>query len=464
MKVDVLQFTSLLTWWWLPSLGSRVLLSFCYSAGVLIKPPADAYRRRNNHLQLSRTVVIIATLVFQLLSSISAQPPNYYQLLALPLDVDAEGVKRSFRALARRYHPDKAGSHGEEFFIILRRAHDALSDPVKRFAYDRFGPQITDWKECETPREFMRKGLTGLVAFYTINPAMYAIFGYLNSRSDGVSFWRLTSLFALLSLELTILISPDYPVWLAILMPNTTIHDFLTLAHSLFLNFFFASLQLSAALDVLEYGEESGPARDAKAKTETIKRNMDIVRLKSQSIDKAAEVITQSFMHSLAAEMRPFRSVSPPEETRGQRCKSPEEERIFDHIHDVLLTRGVLHRQPQLARLAAESIDVPLPSQTEEAVGSSSGAVQISEQGGSQMTESGSATVVNDKQTPDDLCDDESSPISTPDRWVELSEADNNLDTDKDIHESTDDSRPDAAVSMSRPRTRSVTASPTKRD
>lgn len=407
MKVDVLQFTSLLTWWWLPSLGSRVLLGFCYSAGLLVKPPADAYRRRNNHLQLSRTVVIIATLVFQLLSSISAQPPNYYQLLALPLDVDAEGVKRSFRALARRYHPDKAGSHGEDFFIILRRAHDALSDPVKRFAYDRFGPQVADWKECETPREFMRKGLTGLVAFYTINPAMYALFGYLNSRSDGVSFWRLASLFSLLSLELTVLISPDYPVWLAILMPNTTIHDFLTLAHSLFLNFFFASLQLSAALDVLEYGEESGPARDAKAKTETIKRNMDIVRLKSQSIDKAAEVITQSFMHSLAAEMRPFRSASPPED-RAVRSKSPEEERIFDHIHDVLLTRGIQHRQPELAQLAAECIEAPLPS-------------------GSETEEPDQATA-DDKQTPDESEGSAAASIDTPDRWVEVADAGTGLD------------------------------------
>lgn len=451
MKYDVLQFTSLLTWWWLPSLGSRALLSFCYSASILTKPPAEAYRRRNKHLQLSRSLVIVATLVYQLLSSISAQPPNYYQLLALPLDVDAEGVKRSFRALARRYHPDKVGSQGEEFFIVLRRAHDALSDPVKRFAYDRFGSQITDWKECETPRDFMRKGLTGLVAFYTINPAMYAIFGYLNSRSDGVSFWRIASLFSLLSLELTVLISPDYPTWLAIFMPNTTIHDFLTLAHSLFLNFFFASLHLSAALDVLEYGEESGPARDAKAKTQTIQRNMDIVRLKSQSIDKAAEVITQSFMQSLAAEMRPFRhSQSPQEEGRMQRSKSPEEERIFDHIHDVLLTRGVLHRQPRLAQLAAESIDAPLlTSESDEGVNTTSDEQE-------EFT-----------GTTDELGGAESEmSIATPDRWIEVQEEKGSdhaaaLETE-DVQVTEMNGSGPLEVAESRPRTRSISASPTK--
>lgn len=38
---------------------------------------------------------------------------------------------------ARLYHPDRAGADGEAIFIIVRNAFEALSDPVKRFAYDR---------------------------------------------------------------------------------------------------------------------------------------------------------------------------------------------------------------------------------------------------------------------------------------------------------------------------------------
>ncbi len=188
MKADLLQFGSLVTWWWLPSLGSQLLLNACYSLQILSPPPPSAVRTRNNHLQLARTVVIVGTLFYQLYQAAATAQPNHYQLLGLPLDVDAEGVKRSFRALARRYHPDKVGEQGEAFFIVLRRAHDALSDPVKRFAYDRFGPSIAEWKDCESTRDFMRRGLTSLVAFYTINPAMYALFGYISSsgtRSDG---------------------------------------------------------------------------------------------------------------------------------------------------------------------------------------------------------------------------------------------------------------------------------------
>ncbi|SPO27742.1 uncharacterized protein UTRI_04218_B [Ustilago trichophora] len=349
MKADILQFTSLLTWWWLPSLGSQLLLNFCYSFQILSPPPPSAPRLRNKHLQLARTAVILGTLFYQLYVSISTASPNYYQLLALPLDVDSEGVKRSFRALARKYHPDKVGPLGEEFFILLRRSHDILSDPAKRFAYDRFGPSIAEWKDCESPRDFMRRGLLGLVAFYTINPAMYALFGYLNgSRSNGISFWRLSGLFALLAAELSTIVSPDYPTWLAVLMPNTTIHDVRELSHSLFVNFFFASLQLCATLDVLEYGEEGAPARDGKSKVARAERQMEVVRAKTQMLDATAEMVKAGMVQGFARELRAFRG--------GEKGKMGEmEERLFEKIDDVLLCRSLVQQHAQLMALGGKS-------------------------------------------------------------------------------------------------------------
>ncbi|SPO32474.1 uncharacterized protein UTRI_04218 [Ustilago trichophora] len=375
MKADILQFTSLLTWWWLPALGSQLLLNFCYSFQILSPPPPSAPRLRNKHLQLARTAVILGTLFYQLYISITTASPNYYQLLALSLDVDSEGVKRSFRALARKYHPDKVGPLGEEFFILLRRSHDVLSDPAKRFAYDRFGPSIAEWKDCESPRDFMRRGLMGLVAFYTINPAMYALFGYINgSKSNGISFWRLAGLFALLAAELSTIVSPDYPTWLAVLMPNTTIHDVRELSHSLFVNFFFASMQLCAALDVLEYGEEGAPARDEKSKAARAERQMEVVRAKTQVLDATAEMVKLGMVQGFARELRGFRG--------GKKGKMGEmEERIFEQIDNILLCRSLVQQHPQLAALEgkrreeeagtefkvkkeeeAEAETVPLPS------------------------------------------------------------------------------------------------------
>lgn len=352
MLADLSQFASVVTWWWLPSFGSQLLLNFCYSFHLVTPPATSAHRLRNNHLQLARTVVILATLLYQLYDSISNATPNYYQLLGLPLDVDSEGVKRSFRALARKYHPDKVGASGETFFILLRRAHDALSEPTKRFAYDRFGPEVSDWKDCESVRDFVKRGLMGLVAFYTIHPVMYALFGWINNggRSDGISFWRLACLFSLLAFELSIIVSPDYPAWLAILMPNTTIHNVRILAHSLFVNFFFASLQLSNALDVLEYGESGGsPARDAKSKALLAERQLEMVSVRAQTLNQVAAVVKTGMLQSFARELRPFRS-----ETRDgadANRMGEMEEALFQKIDDVLLCRSLIQQHPQLLSL-----------------------------------------------------------------------------------------------------------------
>ncbi|EST09442.1 DnaJ [Kalmanozyma brasiliensis GHG001] len=359
MKADLLQFGSLLTWWWLPSLGSQLLLNGCYSVQILTPPSTP--RTRNNHVQLARTAVIIGTLFYQLFQCASTAQPNYYQLLGLPLDVDSEGIRRSFRALARRYHPDKVGESGEAFFIHLRRAHDTLSEPVKRFAYDRFGPTISEWKDCESARDYMRRGLMSLVAFYTINPAMYALFGYFSSsgtRSDGISFWRLVCLFSLLAFEVCLLISPEYPTWMTILLPNTTVFDVRQLSHSLFVNFFFASLQLSAALDVLEYGDEGAPARDEKTKKILAERQMAAIRVKAQSLDQAAQMVRVEMMRAFAREVGPLRGkMSEDKKGKEEREMSKEEERLFERIDAVLLSKSLVQHNPQLLVLAEKPMN-----------------------------------------------------------------------------------------------------------
>lgn len=366
MGVDIFQYTSLFTWWWLPCLGSQLLLNGCYSLQLLSHPTSP--RAKNNHMQLARTGVIIGTLLYQLHGSIIRCPPNYYQLLALPLDVDTDGVKRSFRALARKYHPDKVGEAGEAFFIVLRRAHDALSDPTKRFAYDRFGPEIAGWKDCNSLRDYTKHGLMGLVAFYTISPAMYALFGYINNggRTDGLSFWRLACLFSLLAAELSMLVSPDYPTWMTILLPNTTIFDVRRYAHSLFINFFFAWMQMSAALDVLEYGEAGAPPRDKASKAAMAERQLEVVKIKAQGLNQVAEAVAKGVMQSFARELRAFRSVESGKD--GKREMGEVQDMIFERIDAVLLGRSLVQQNPLLAQISAKGGDTKLPQGKDESV------------------------------------------------------------------------------------------------
>jgi len=66
---------------------------------------------------------------------------DYYEVLGVARDADAAAIKKAYRKLAVKYHPDKnpGDKEAEERFKELGEAYEALSDPDKRAAYDRYG-------------------------------------------------------------------------------------------------------------------------------------------------------------------------------------------------------------------------------------------------------------------------------------------------------------------------------------
>ncbi len=65
---------------------------------------------------------------------------DYYDLLGVSRDADADSLKRAYRRLARQYHPDINRDPGaEERFKEIGRAYEVLSDPQTRARYDQFG-------------------------------------------------------------------------------------------------------------------------------------------------------------------------------------------------------------------------------------------------------------------------------------------------------------------------------------
>jgi len=66
---------------------------------------------------------------------------DYYEVLGVGRDTSEEEIKRAYRKLAVKFHPDKNpdNPHAEEKFKELGEAYDVLMDADKRAAYDRFG-------------------------------------------------------------------------------------------------------------------------------------------------------------------------------------------------------------------------------------------------------------------------------------------------------------------------------------
>lgn len=66
---------------------------------------------------------------------------DYYEILGVPRDAPEADIKKAFRQLALKYHPDRnpEDKEAEEKFKEINEAYSCLSDPEKRAQYDRFG-------------------------------------------------------------------------------------------------------------------------------------------------------------------------------------------------------------------------------------------------------------------------------------------------------------------------------------
>ncbi|GCE27112.1 hypothetical protein KDA_25960 [Dictyobacter alpinus] len=105
-------------------------------------------------------------------------PENYYAILGVPANADLDTIKRAYRQLARRFHPDLAGPEGAVEMKRINRAYAVIGDPEKREQYDTILGGVLDVRrrftrpraQPHTPENPEDVEFSGLHTFSTRGP------------------------------------------------------------------------------------------------------------------------------------------------------------------------------------------------------------------------------------------------------------------------------------------------------
>ena len=169
-----------------------------------------------------------------------------------------------------QFHPDKATGPNkaaiEAVYVNLKLARDTLIDPAKRFGYDRFGPEILQWRHCKTIRDFVLFGVQSTSVYYVGSGGVLILLGVLGYLETG-KFWRYLVMATLFAIEVFTMTRPTFPGFLTgIINPILTAtrlrppylpFQMLALLRKIAITLFIAISQLGPLLRGPNAGQES---------------------------------------------------------------------------------------------------------------------------------------------------------------------------------------------------------------
>jgi curved DNA-binding protein len=99
------------------------------------------------------------------------QYKDYYEVLGVARGADADAVKRAYRKLARKYHPDVSKEkNAESKFKEVQEAYEVLRDTEKRAAYDQLGHDYRTGQQFRPPPDWSQRfGNSGSQRFSDLN-------------------------------------------------------------------------------------------------------------------------------------------------------------------------------------------------------------------------------------------------------------------------------------------------------
>ncbi|KAI1418680.1 hypothetical protein F5Y13DRAFT_4605 [Hypoxylon sp. FL1857] len=322
---------SLLGWTFLPNLVTGFVQSIYYSLTIRAgdRKPAPGTPRHAEHRRRIHILVVSLYLLYTIYEADYElrRASTYYADLGVPFSATERDIKSRFRRLAALHHPDKLMSSGggvdntdADYFMHLKTASDALVDPAHRFAYERFGPDIVNWKHCVTIRDYVIRGVQVLIPYYGFAAvAMYllGLLGYL----DWGRYWRWLTLVVLCVFELYTVTRPSFPRFLEHFVNPALTHftshppylpfQAITLARKLSITLYIAFSQIGP---LLQPPEQRG-VKPGEASEKQLSQNLDRLEQTARSMDADATRLME-------LEMSPF--AGDPEVINSMRSKLKE--------------------------------------------------------------------------------------------------------------------------------------------
>src|SRR5262245_55479101 len=118
---------------------------------------------------------------------------DYYQTLNVPRSASADEIKKSYRRLARKYHPDVSKEKDAEAkFKEVQEAYEVLKDPEKRAAYDQLGSNWKAGQDFRPPPDFGGgfefRGRPGGAGYDSFSDFFSSLFGAAGGAAGGNRF------------------------------------------------------------------------------------------------------------------------------------------------------------------------------------------------------------------------------------------------------------------------------------
>ncbi|KAG0206926.1 hypothetical protein BGX28_001729 [Mortierella sp. GBA30] len=251
-------------WAFLPSFVTNVIqtiwYSFKYPVNSAAKPAPNTPKHRRHHNRIY-CAVVLAYLAYTILEVDRATPANCYDLLDLNFhSFSQKQLRTNFRKASLTYHPDKVGQAGAETFVRIRAAHEVLSDPVAKLAYDRFGPDIVTCATCKTVKDHISRGLSSFYTFYLGSAVVLILMSVLGKGQFG-RYWRFIVLFGMAALELAMVTRSEPLVFLSWVMPHRVTFEQVAILHQIFISTFIAISQIGPIF-VPSKEQERGNVKD----------------------------------------------------------------------------------------------------------------------------------------------------------------------------------------------------------